>query len=315
MVKTPVDDITRALEVLRGAGIRASEKRKLYVIPTDIKVINDTVFGCGGIPLGRVIEIFSKEGVGKSSFAYWLIGQVQKGEGNAALFDAEGAYTPEYGAGCGIDNDRLILPEFTHGEEALDQMKTLIASGTVDLIVADAMPAFQPLINVDQVAGERVTMNKNLERAKMFTRFFNDMMGGFKIKPPGKNQPWIKDKEGRTFRKLYETGICLIFINHSKTSIGVTFGSRTYTPGGDAINFATAIRIEMKHVKKKQKKSGDTRELEYRIVRIKAPKNKVAIPFGETSIKMYPSGRIEPLKEEVDDEEPEESEEEFEEAE
>lgn len=225
---TVIDDITRALKVLGGAGIRASEKRELYVIPTDIKAINDVVFGCGGIPLGRVIELYAKEMVGKSTFSYWLIGQVQKRGSNAALFDAEGAYLPEYGASCGIDNDRLILPEFAHGEEALDQMKMLIATDSVSLIVADAMPAFQPLLNVDQVIGERVTMNKNLERAKMYTRFFNDMMGGFRIKPPGKNQKWIEDGKGRIFRKLYDTGTCLVFINHSKDKIGVMYGCFHY---------------------------------------------------------------------------------------
>ncbi len=292
------DSIAAALEVLGDAGSLASQRRELEVIPTDIEPINDLIFACGGIPLGKIVELYSIQSVGKSTFAYWLAGQVQKRDGVVALADAEGAYVPSYGAGCGIDNDKLIMINFHHGEEGLDKIKMLIATGAADLIIADAMPAFQPLLNVDQVAGEKVTMNKNLERAKMYTRFFNDLMGGYRIKPPGKNQKFIKNQNGDEFTRIYETNTTLIFINHAKTKIGIVYGERTYTPGGDAINFASSIRIGLTQKSKshsKHKVRGIVvKALEFKLIRVSTPKNKLGIPFGETFIKMFPDGHIEP---------------------
>lgn len=297
-------DISRALEVLGDAGSVASDRPAIKVIPTSNPIINDIVFSCGGIPLGRIIELYAKESVGKSTFAYWLLAQAQAAGHTVALWDAEGAYVASYGATCGINNDTLILPQFFHGEEGLDQMKLLIATGAISLGVADAMPAFQPLLNVEQIAGEKITMNKNLERAKMYTRFFNDMMGGFKIKPPGKNQRFVKDSEGREKRKIYQTDSTLIFVNHAKTAIGVMYGDRTYTPGGDAINFASSLRLAMTHVKKKMTKGSEkkAKELQYKLIKIRSVKNKLGIPFGETIIKMFPDGRIEPFDDRVDEE-------------
>lgn len=295
MVKSKnIDAIDRALDILGGSGIRASNSRELEVIETDNPTINNVVFACGGIPCGRIIELYAKESIGKSTFAYWLGGQVQKRDGTVALFDGEGAYMPSYGEGCGMDNNKLLLPEFSHGEEALGQIKLLIATGVVDLIIVDAMPSFQPLINLEQIAGEKVTMNKRLERAKMYTIFFNDLMGGFKIKKPGKNEKWVKDSKGREERKLYETDTTIIFVNHSKDKIGVMFGERTYTPCGEAINFASSLRIGMTKVGKKTKTVKGEKVLAYKKVKIRAVKNKVGIPFGEAIIRMYPDGRITP---------------------
>ena len=297
MVKE-ADPIMTALDVLGGAGIKASEKRPVDVIATDIATLNDIVFACGGIPTGKVIELYAKESVGKSTFAYWLIGQVQKRGGVAALWDAEGSYVPEYGAACGIDNEKLILPEFYHGEEALGQMKMVIATGAVDLLVGDAMPAFQPLALVEQVAGESKSMHQNLARAKMFTGFFNDLMGGFKIKPPGKNQKWIKNADGTDTHKLYDSNSTVIMINHAKDKVGVVYGERSYTPGGASINIASAIRLGMVHKKKdtttKKVKGNKVTILNHKQVLVKAAKNKLGVPFGEAFIRMFPDGHIEP---------------------
>jgi len=309
--KKVLDPIDNALAVLGGAGIKASQRRETVVIPTDIESINEILFACGGFPVGKVIELYAKESVGKSTFAYWLTGQVQKRDGVVALFDAEGAYVPDYGAACGIDNDKLILPEFNHGEEALGQMKMLMATGSVDLIIADAMPAFQPLINVEQVAGEKRTMNKSLARAKMYTDFFNDLMGGFKIKAVGKNERYIKSTLGTDRHKVYESNTSFVFINHAKDKVGVVYGERTYTPGGDSINFASSMRLGMIKKSKKQTtkkvKGEKVKTLIYKLVRIVAVKNKLGIPFGEVIIKMFPDGHIEPADpDDWDDEELEE---------
>src|SRR5690348_7958735 len=97
----PTTQIDRALALLGGGARVASTKLPVEVIPTDYKEINDDLFGCGGIPRGKVIEIYSKPSVGKSTFSYWLMGQAQKRGGLVALLDAEGSYYPDYGAACG----------------------------------------------------------------------------------------------------------------------------------------------------------------------------------------------------------------------
>ena len=295
MVDSTSKAIEEALVLLGESGTLASERKKLEVIPTDIDDLNEEVLGCGGIPRGRIIELYSKPSVGKSTLAYWMIGQVQKQGGVGALFDAEGAYLRDYGEACGIDNSKLILPEFNLGEDALFKLKLLLASNTCDVIVVDSMPALQPGKISEQIDASSMKMNMRLERAKMYTIFFNDLMGGFQVKPPGKGTRFIKKGDGTTVHKIYETKTSLIFINHAKDKIGVMFGERTYTPGGDAINFASSIRIGLSYMKKSKQK-GEDGQSKWKIVRIRTPKNKLAPPLNEIDLKMFRTGAIEQLK-------------------
>tara|TARA_R110000851_G_scaffold92770_2_gene202393 strand:- start:6949 stop:7908 length:960 start_codon:yes stop_codon:yes gene_type:complete len=296
-----VDNIAAALDVLGGSGNLASESRKLDVIPTGIDGLNNLVLGCGGLPRGRIIEMYAKPSVGKSTLAYWMMGEVQKTGGVAALFDSEGAYLPAYGASLGIDNDRLILPEFGLGEDALYKLKLLIASNTCDIIVVDSMPALQPGGSSEQIEAVSLKMNQRLERAKMFTILFNDLMGGFKVKSPVKGRGFIKDPAtGNEVHKIYDKKTVLIFINHAKDKIGVMFGERTYTPGGDAINFASSIRLGMSYLKKSRQKNAEGQPM-FKIIRVKAPKNKLAPPLCEWDLKLHRDGRIESLEDETND--------------
>jgi recombination protein RecA len=301
MVKnSTVDDITAALDILGGSGTLASKRRQLEFIPVDNEDFNNLILGCGGLPRGRIIELYAKTSVGKSTLAYWFIGQVQKRGGIGALFDAEGAYLPDYGASCGIDNDKLLLPEFGLGEDAIYKLKLLLASNTCDIIVIDSMPALQPLLSSQMLGAESLKMNQRLERAKMFTILFNDLMGGFQVKHPQKGKGLVQTEEGETVHKIYDKKTCLIFINHAKDKIGVMFGERTYTPGGDAINFASSIRIGMNYMKKSKKKDEGGQPI-FKVIRVKAPKNKLAPPLCETDIKLYRDGRVEPLDEEKEE--------------
>ena len=168
-----VDSITAALDILGGSGTIASQQRKLETVPVELAGFNNRVLGCGGLPRGRIMELYAKPSIGKSTLAYWFMGQVQKQGGIAALFDAEGAYLPKYGASCGINNDKLILPEFGLGEDAIYKLKLLLASNTCDIIVVDSMPALQPALSSEMVGAESLKMNQRLERAKMFTILFN----------------------------------------------------------------------------------------------------------------------------------------------
>jgi len=297
-----VDSISAALDILGGSGALASEQRELDTVPVELAGFNNRVLGCGGLPRGRIMELYAKPSVGKSTLAYWFIGQVQKQGGVGALFDAEGAYLPDYGASCGINNEKLILPEFGLGEDAIYKLKLLLASNTCDIIVVDSMPALQPGGMSEQTEAVSLKMNQRLERAKMFTILFNDLMGGFQVKHPQKGKGMVKNDEGTTIHKIYDKKACLIFINHAKDKIGVMFGERTYTPGGDAINFASSIRLGMSYMKKSRKKDENGQPV-FKVIRIKSPKNKLAPPLCETDIKMFRDGHLESLEEEKEDSE------------
>ncbi len=297
-----VDSISAALDILGGSGALASQQRELDTVPVELAGFNNRVLGCGGLPRGRIMELYAKPSVGKSTLAYWFIGQVQKQGGVGALFDAEGAYLPDYGASCGINNEKLILPEFGLGEDAIYKLKLLLASNTCDIIVVDSMPALQPGGMSEQTEAASLKMNQRLERAKMFTILFNDLMGGFQVKHPQKGKGMVKNDEGTTVHKIYDKKACLIFINHAKDKIGVMFGERTYTPGGDAINFASSIRLGMSYMKKSRKKDENGQPV-FKVIRIKSPKNKLAPPLCETDIKMFRDGHLESLEEGKEDSE------------
>ena len=184
------------------------------------------------------------------------------------------------------------------GEDALYKLKLLLASDTCDIIVVDSMPALQPGGMSEQTDASSLKMNQRLERAKMFTIFFNDLMGGFKVKSPIKGKGFVKDKDGNEVHKVYNKKATIIFINHAKDKIGVMFGERTYTPGGDAINFASSIRLGMSYMKKSRQKDENGQPL-FKQVRVKAPKNKLAPPLCEYDLKLWRDGRVEPLEEEM----------------
>jgi recombination protein RecA len=128
----------------------------------------------------------------------------------------------------------------------------------------------------------------------MFTIFFNDLMGGFQVKPQAKGAKFIEDEKGSKVHKIYEKKTSLVFINHAKDKIGVMFGERTYTPGGDAINFASSIRLGMSYMKKSRQKGPDDQSL-WKVIRIKAPKNKLAPPLNVLDLKLFRTGAIEQL--------------------
>ena len=299
-----VDGLQDALDILGKAGKIGSSKPELEVIPTDIPEFNEKILGCGGIPRGKIIEMYAKESVGKSTLAYWLLGQAQKAGGVAALFDAEGAYLPDYGAKCGINNDELILVDFDLRNDALFKIQLLLATNAVDLIVVDSMPALQPALVAEKTDASALKMNERLERAKMFTVFFNEIMGGYKIKSDEKGAKFITqivDGKKTTIHKMSNKKAGLIFINHAKDKIGVMFGQRTYTPGGDAINFASSIRLGMNYLKKSKKKDENDMPI-FKHVKVTAAKNKLAPPLMTMEMKLWRDGRVEALEDWVEEE-------------
>lgn len=297
------DPIELALASLGGAGLTADQSPSLEVIPTDWAKMNDEVLGCGGLPRGKVIEIYAKASVGKSTLGYWFAGQTQKRDGKVAIFDSEGSYLAVYGEKFGIDNSQLLKPEFYYGEDALQKLKVLIALNVLDLVLIDSVPYLQPAQLIEHVDDKPYTMNQNLARAKMLTNFFNDINGGYQIKPiDDPKGKWVLDVEtGSNYHKIYHKKTSVIFINHAKTAVGVMFGPKTKTPGGDALDLASAIRLGMTHVKQSKKKDKETGLPLFKIVKVKAAKNKVAPPYGEMEYRTWRSGGIELLEEDIED--------------
>ncbi len=300
MVDQNSAQIMEALKALGGYASLASEAPALDFIETPWEVFNHVVLGCGGIPRGKIIELYAKPSAGKSTLAYALGGMVQKAGGVVALIDAEHSYQNDYGTRCGLDNKTLIVPEFGVGEEALEQIKVLLALN-IDLIIIDSVPAFQPA----QVAGKAMkdmNMNDNFARAKMLSIFFNSIIGGYEVAPvpttANKKPAKIKSttthivdgKETNTIHKLRDKKTSMIWINHAKTKMGVMFGERTTTPGGESLKFYSSIRLGMTYMKKSKAK--DFGQSDYKIVKVKAAKNKLAQPFGEALLRLHWDGAI-----------------------
>jgi len=284
--------IKSALSLLGDRGRTADQTPDIGVIPTSINVLNHVVMGCGGLPRGRVVEIYAPPSVGKSTLCYWLIGEVQRQGGHCALFDAEGTYLADYGQGCGINNEQLITPEFSLGNEALFQIKKLLASDILDLIVVDSVPNLQPEMGSETKEDKDPNMREKLERANMMSQFFSDIGGGFSMRTSKGSKKFIEcPNTGEKIHKLRNKKTCLIFINHAKDKIGVMFGNPTTTPGGKGLHFASSIRIGMEESSKSKNKDEDGIH-DFIISRVQAAKNKLAPPYGKCKIKMMRDGGV-----------------------
>ncbi len=293
-------DISKALSLLGDKGFTGNTYPEVEVIPTEIEALNHVVLGCGGLPRGRVMEIYAPPSVGKSTLCYWFIGQVQEQGGVCALWDAEGTYSREYGASCGINNDELIMPDFSLGNEALFQVKKLLTTNMIDLMVVDAVPSLQPEMSSETKEDKDPNMREKLERANMLSQFFSDLSGGFTMRKAKGSKNWLEcPVTGSRYHKLRNKKTCLIFVNHAKDKIGVMFGDPTTTPGGKGLKFASSIRIGMEESTTSKTKD-DFGRPSYRVSRVKAAKNKLAPPFGTIKMKMLREGGVEIFGDDVE---------------
>lgn len=261
MSKAPQHDIDpkqkAALEAIRqiqtrfGAGsiIRLGEAPKVHVdaIPTGCLSL-DLALGVGGLPRGRIIEIFGPEASGKTTLALHAVAQVQKQGGVAAYIDAEHALDPEYSKRIGVKIDDLYISQPDTGEQALEILETLVRSNGVDAIVIDSVAALVPKAEIEGEMGES---HMGLQ-ARLMSQALRKLAG-------------IVSKS-RTV---------VIFINQIRMKIGVFFGNPETTPGGLALKFYSSVRIEVR--RSAQIKQGD--RLIGNRTRAKVVKNKVSAPF------------------------------------
>jgi len=235
----------------RGAVVRLGEKPRFEadVIPTGA-ISLDLALGVGGIPRGRIIEIYGQESSGKTTLAYHIIAEAQKAGGTAAFIDAEHAVDANYAKALGVDIDSLLVSQPDTGEEALEIVDALVRSGAVDVIALDSVAALVPKAEIE---GEMGDPHVGLQ-ARLMSQALR--------------------KIGSSASK---TNTCVIFINQIREKIGVMFGNPETTPGGRALKFWATVRLEVRRIDNVKVGS----ETIGSRVKVSVKKNKVAPPFKQ----------------------------------
>ncbi|MCP5416598.1 MAG: recombinase RecA [Chromatiaceae bacterium] len=224
----------------------------------DIEVIStgslslDIALGVGGVPKGRIIEIYGPESSGKTTMALHVVAQSQSGGGTAAFVDAEHALDPIYAAKLGVNVDELLVSQPDTGEQALEITDMLVRSGAVDVVVVDSVAALTPKAEIE---GEMGDTHVGLQ-ARLMSQALRKLTANIK-----------------------RSNCVVIFINQIRMKIGVMFGSPETTTGGNALKFYASVRLDIRRIG--SVKSGD--EVVGNETRVKVVKNKVAPPFKEAS--------------------------------
>jgi len=233
----------------KGSIMRMSEQEHQHVsvIPTGSLAI-DLALGVGGMPRGRVVEIFGAESSGKTTIAMHVMAEAQRAGGIAAFIDAEHAFDPVYAANLGLNLDELLISQPDTGEQALEIADTLIRSGAIDVVVIDSVAALVPRAEIE---GEMGDSHMGLQ-ARLMSQALRKITAN-----------------------LNRSRTTAIFINQLREKIGVMFGSPETTPGGRALKFYSSIRLDIRRIENLK----DGQEIVGSRVRAKVVKNKVAPPF------------------------------------
>ncbi|MBE7177971.1 MAG: recombinase RecA [Mucilaginibacter polytrichastri] len=224
-----------------------TEVEKMDVISTGSLGL-DIALGVGGLPKGRVIEIYGPESSGKTTLAIHAIAQAQKSGGIAAFIDAEHAFDKFYAKKLGVDIDNLLISQPDNGEQALEIADNLIRSGAIDIIVIDSVAALVPK---GEIEGEMGDSKMGLQ-ARLMSQALRKLTG-----------------------TISKTGCCCIFINQLREKIGVMFGNPETTTGGNALKFYASVRLDIRRISQIK----DSDEVSGNRVKVKIVKNKVAPPF------------------------------------
>lgn len=235
----------------KGAVMKMGERgvAVVEVIPTG-SISLDIALGIGGLPRGRIIEIYGPESSGKTTLALHAIANAQKGGGIAAFIDAEHAFDAEYAKKLGVDIDALLVSQPDTGEQALEIMDMLIRSGALDIVVVDSVAALVPRAEIE---GEMGDSHMGLQ-ARLMSQALRKITGA-----------------------LHQSKTTAIFINQLREKIGVFFGSPETTTGGKALKFYASIRLDIRRIETLK----DGQEAVGNRTRVKVVKNKMAPPFKQ----------------------------------
>ena len=254
------DDRSRAIDAAlaqidkqfgKGSIMRLGSKDAVPIATISTGSISfDAALGVGGVPRGRVIEIFGPESSGKTTITLQIIAEAQKAGGLAAFVDAEHALDPIYAKKLGVDTDNLLVSQPDYGEQALEITEALVRSGAVDVLVVDSVAALVPKAELD---GEMGDSHMGLQ-ARLMSQALRKLTG-----------------------TVSKSRTCLIFINQIREKIGVMFGNPETTTGGKALKFYSSVRIDIRRIA--AVKEGDV--VVGSRTKVKIVKNKVAAPFRE----------------------------------
>jgi recombination protein RecA len=236
----------------KGAVMKLGDNTHLNVesIPTGALGL-DIALGIGGIPKGRIIEVFGPESSGKTTVALHMIAEAQRLGGEAAFIDAEHALDPQYARNLGVDVENLIVSQPDTGEQALEIAEALVRSSAIDIIVVDSVAALVPKAEID---GEMGDSHIGLQ-ARLMSQALRKLAG-----------------------VISKSNTAMVFINQLREKVGVMFGSPEVTPGGRALKFYSSVRLDVRRIE--ALKQGT--EIIGNRTRIKVVKNKIAPPFKET---------------------------------
>ncbi len=232
-----------------GAIMRMGEAHQMNIesIPTGSLAL-DIALGIGGIPLGRITEIYGPESSGKTTLCQHIVAEAQKLGGTCAYVDMEHALDPVYAARCGVQVDNLLISQPDMGEQALEIVETLVRSGAIDVVVIDSVAALVPRAEIEGDMGD-ASMGM---QARLMSQALRKLSGA-----------------------INQTKTCVIFTNQLRQKIGVMFGSPETTPGGMALKFYASVRLDTRRIQ--SIKVGA--EIIGNRVRVRVVKNKVAPPF------------------------------------